>query len=127
MAFYKIRLVAIPDEKLSQLRITHTAEYRRIRDLVSVQMQNRKNGAVAGGVQKLVRVPTGCERTSLGFAVTNHAANQQVWVVEGSAIRMSNRVYQFAAFMNRAWRFRCDVTGNTSREGELFEKPLQAL
>src|SRR5437879_1105346 len=42
MALHKIRLVAIPGEKLSQLRITQTAEYRRIRDLVSVQVQNGK-------------------------------------------------------------------------------------
>ncbi len=126
MAFHKIRLVTIAGEKLSQLRISETAEYRRIRDLVPVQMQNWKNSAVASGIQKLVRVPTGCEWTRLGFAVTNHAANQQVWVVKGSAIRVRNRVSEFSSFMNRARRLRCDMAWNTSRERELFEKPLQA-
>ena len=75
MAFHKIRLVTIPGEKLSQFRISQTTEYGRIRDLVSVQMQNGKNSPVANGVQKLVRVPTGGEWTRLGFTVTDHAAN----------------------------------------------------
>src|SRR5947207_10229277 len=127
VAFHKIRFVTIASEKLSQVRITQTAEYGRIRDLVSVQVQNGKNSAVANGIQKLVRVPTGCEWTGLGFAVTDHAANQQAWVVKSCSVCVSNRVSQFTAFMNRAGRLRCDVAWNTSWERELLEQRLQAL
>ena len=50
MGFHKVRLVTKAGEKLSQVRITQTAKYGWIRDLVSVQMQNGKNGAVANGI-----------------------------------------------------------------------------
>src|SRR5207253_10948640 len=41
MTFHKIGLVAIPGEKLRELCVAKTAKYGRIRDLVTVQMQNR--------------------------------------------------------------------------------------
>src|ERR1700686_211900 len=127
MTFPKIRFVTIPREKLSQLGISQTAEYGWVCDFVAVQVQDRKNDAVANGIQELVRMPTGREWTCLGFTVTNHAANQEVWVIKGCSVCMSNRVSQFTAFMNRPRRLRGDVTWNTSWERELLEELFQAF
>src|ERR1700687_2992638 len=127
MTFHKMRLVTIAGGKLSQLGISQTAEYCWVCDFVAVQVQDRKNGAVANGIQELVRMPTGREWTCLGFTVTDHAANQQVWVVKGCSVCVSNRVSQFTAFMNRARRLRCDVAWNTSWERELLEELFQAF
>src|SRR5260370_38520280 len=108
MALHKIRFVTIPREKLSQLGISQAAEYGWVGDFVAVQVQDRKNGAVANGIQDLVRMPTGREWTRLGFTVTNHAANQEAWVIKGGSACLSNRVSQFTACMNRARRLRGD-------------------
>src|SRR5260370_18951810 len=78
MAFHKIRFVTIPREKLSQLGISQTAEYGWVCDFVAVQVQDRKSGAVANGIQELVRMPTGREWTCVGFSVTNQSAKQEV-------------------------------------------------
>src|SRR5207248_1825818 len=101
--------------------------YGRIRDLVSVQVQNGKNSAVANGIQKLVRMPTGCEWTRLGFTVTDHAANQQAWVVKSCSVCMSNGVAQLASFMDRPRRLGGDMAWDASGERELFEQFPQAL
>ena len=49
-------------------------------------------------------------------AIANHTAHQQIRIVESGAVSVNNGVSQFSAFMNRAWRLRCDMACNTSRE-----------
>ena len=48
-------------------------------------------------------------------------------IVEGGAIGMRQRIAQFAAFVNRAGRFRRDMAGNAVGPGELAKQPLQSV
>src|SRR5258707_9690524 len=92
MAFHKVRFVTIAGEKVSQVRVSQTSEDGWVGDFVPVQVEDRKNGAVASRIQKLIGVPTGSERASLGFAIANDTANQQVRIVERGTIGVGNRV-----------------------------------
>ena len=71
-------------------------------------------------------MPTGGERAGFGLAVADDAGNDQIRIVEGGAIGVNQRITQFAAFMNRAGRFRRHMAGNSVRPGELAEQPLQS-
>src|SRR5436190_10421756 len=90
-------------------------------------MQDGKHGAISRRIQKLVRMPTGGERTRFRFAIAYHARDEQVRIIERRAVRMRQRVAKFAAFMNGARRFRCNVTRNSARKRKLFEEPLQSV
>ena len=59
-------------------------------DLVSIQMQNRKHRAVVCGIQEFIRMPTGGERAGFGFSVADHAARDQVRIVEDRAVAWSS-------------------------------------
>ena len=63
-------------------------QHRRVGDLVAVQVQNGEHAAVSDRVEKLVAVPAGGERTSLGFAVADDAGDDQIGIVERGAERM---------------------------------------
>ena len=63
----------------------------------------------------------------LGLAITHHAADDQVRVVESSAISVSYRVAEFAALMDRPGSLRRDVAGYAAWERELFEQTPHAL
>ena len=78
-------------------------------------------------IQKLVRVPTGSQRTGFRFAVAHHAADQQIGVVEGRAVSVHQRIPQLAAFVDGTRRLRRDVAGDAAGERELLEQPLHAL
>src|SRR5205085_5470097 len=77
----EIRRVAISGEQLRQLVVVHPAEYRRISNLVTVEMQNGKHGAVPRRGEKLVRVPAGGQRARFCFAVSDHAGDEEIRVV----------------------------------------------
>ncbi|HEV7137710.1 MAG TPA: hypothetical protein VGN43_13820, partial [Steroidobacteraceae bacterium] len=64
-------------------------------------MQDRQHRAVAGRIEELVRVPAGGERPGLGLAVADHAGDQQIRVVEGSAEGVRQRIPELAALVNR--------------------------
>jgi hypothetical protein len=66
--------------------VADAGHHRRIGDLEPVEMQDRKNRAVARGVQKFVGVPTGGQRTSFSLAVADDAGDDQMRIVEGRAI-----------------------------------------
>jgi hypothetical protein len=66
--------------------VADAGQHRRIGDLEPVEMQNRKNRAVAREVQKFVGVPTGGQRTSFSLAVADDAGDDQMRIVEGRAI-----------------------------------------
>ena len=121
------RLVAAAAEQLRQFFARNAREHRRARDLVAVEVQDRQNCAIARGVEKLVRVPAGRERSGLRFAVTDDAGNDQLRIVEGRTVSVRQRVTELAAFMDRAGRFRRNVTGNAARKRELLEKPAQPV
>ena len=68
------------------------------------------------GIEKLVRVPARGERAGLRFAVADDGGHDEVGIVERRAVGVTQRVAEFAAFVNRAGRFRRDVTRNAARE-----------
>ena len=71
-------------------------------DFVAVQMQNRKHRAVARGIEEFVGMPAGGQRAGLGFAVADHAAGDQIGIVEHRAVSVQQRVAQLAAFIDRS-------------------------
>src|SRR5690606_10848558 len=79
------------------------------------------------GVEELVAVPTGGQRTGLRLAIADHASNNQIGIVKRRAVGMAQSVAQFSPFVNAARRFRGDVAGDTARKAELFEKSFHAL
>ena len=48
---------AVAFEQVVQLLVRNSREQRGVVDLVAVEMQDRQDGAVANGIQKLVRMP----------------------------------------------------------------------
>ena len=98
-----------------------------IGDLVTIQMQNRKDTSVTRGVEKLVAVPSGGERTGFGFAVSDNAADDEIGIVEGCSISMAQRIAELAAFVDAAGSFGRDVAGNSAGEAELLKQLLHPL
>jgi hypothetical protein len=90
-------------------------------------MKDGENGAVSGGVEKFVGVPTGGAGTGFGFAVANDASDDQIGIVESGAVGVKEGVAELAAFVNGAGSFGSDVTGDAVRPGELTEKALDAI
>ena len=106
--------VAIAAEQVIQFLVADARQHAGIGDLVAVQMQDRQHRAIGAGIQKFVGMPTGRQRTGLRFAVADDAGDDQIRVVEGRSVGVRERVAQFAAFVNRARRFRRDVAGNAA-------------
>ena len=72
-------------------------------------------------------MPASRQGARFGFAVANDAGDDQIGIVESGAIGVDERITQFPAFMNGAWRFRRYVTGNAIRPGELSEQPMESV
>lgn len=51
-------------------------------DLVSIQVQDRQNGAISDWIQELGAVPACRERASLGFSIADHCQRDEVRVVK---------------------------------------------
>ncbi len=88
VAFDKVGLVAIAPHQLGELLTRDAREQARVGDLVAVEVQDRQYRTVGGGIEELVRVPCGCQRTRLGLAVTDNAGDRKVRVVEHGAVGM---------------------------------------
>src|SRR5579872_1324705 len=90
-------------------------------DLVAVEMKYREHAPITAGVEKLVAMPPGGQRTSLRLPIADDAGDDQVGVVKGGAVRMTERIAQFAPLVNAAGSFGRDVAGNTTWKAELLE------
>jgi hypothetical protein len=66
-------------------------------------------------------------KTSLSFAVADDTGDNQVGIVERGPISVGQRIAELAAFVDRPWRFRRDVTWNAVGPGELAEQPLHPV
>src|ERR1022692_1277811 len=89
-------------------------------------MQDRQNRAIGRGIEKFVRMPRGCERPRFGLAVPDHAGHQQHRVVKNRAERMTQRVSEFAAFMDRTGALRRSMTRNSAGKRELGKQTFQS-
>ena len=94
------RLVAVAPEQFEKLRLGDAREHGRVRDLVPIEVEDRKHRTVGVRVEELIEMPAGGERTRLGFTVTDHAGHDQVRIVERGAESMHERVAQFATFVD---------------------------
>ena len=121
------RPVAQPDQQALELRRRDARQHRGVGDLEAVEVEDRQDRAVARRIQELVRVPRGGERTGFGFAVTDHAGDDEVGVVERRAVGVRKRVAQLAAFVDRTRGLGRHVTRDATGERELLEQPPQAL
>src|SRR4030095_8815739 len=115
VALDEIGRIAVPPEQLFQLVVAYPGEDAWIGNLVAVEMEDRQDRTVRGGVQELVRMPARGERSSLGFSVTDHAGHHQVGIVECRAISVRQGVTQLAAFMDRTRCFRGYMTWHSAR------------
>ena len=121
------RVVAVAAEEIGQLLAANAGKDRRVGDLEAVEVQDRQHRAVAGGIEKLVRMPACRERAGFRFPVADDAGDDQVRIVERGAIGMRQRIAELATFVNRAGRLRRDVAGNAVGPGELAKQPLQPV
>src|SRR6185295_12377376 len=106
---------AVPAQQLFELFARDAREYRRIRDLVAVQMENRQHDAVADRIEELVGVPCRRERTRLGFPIADDAGHDEIWIVEHRAGGVAQGVPELASFVNAARRFRRHMARNAAR------------
>src|SRR5271170_4126730 len=95
---------------------------RRAADLVAIEVQDRQHGSVADWVEQLVGLPRGCQWTCLRLTVAYDAGHDQAGIVERGAEGMTQRVAQFATFMNRSGGRRRNLAGNSSGKRELLEE-----
>ena len=91
-------------------------QHRRIGNLVAIQVQDGQHGTVSDRVEKFVRVPRRGEGSGLGFSVTDHTGNDEVRVVKGRSIGVSNRVAEFTPFVDGAGGFGRNMAGNPTGE-----------
>ena len=117
--------VAVALEQRRQLVVADPCEHRRVGDLVPVQVQDRQHRAVAGRIEELVRMPAGGERAGLRLAVADDAADEQIWIVECCAVRVSERVAELASLVDRTGSLGRDVRRDPAGERELAEQPAQ--
>ncbi len=72
-------------------------------------------------------MPACRERPGLSLTVAYDTGHDQIGIVESRAIGVHERVAQFAAFVDGAWRLRRHVAGNAIGPAELPEEPLDAI
>ena len=99
----EMRIVTVTAQQVRQLLTADTRQHRRIGNLETIEMEDRHDGAVAGGIEKLVRVPTGRQNARFGLAVANDARNDEIGVVERGTIGVHQRIPQLSAFVDGAW------------------------
>ena len=104
IAFHVVRLIAVATQQVGQFLAADAGEYRRIGDLVAVEMKDRKNRTITRGIQKFVGMPACGKRTGFRLTVADDAGHDQIWIVECRAIGMDEAVTQFAPFMDRPGR-----------------------
>ena len=71
-----------------------------------------------------------CQEVASGpgfrFPVADYRRDDQVGIIERGAAGVRKHIAEFAAFMNRARRFRSAVTADAARERELLEELPQS-
>ena len=88
----------------------------RIADLITIEMQDRQHGSIGDGIEKLIGLPCGCQRTRFRFAIADDAGNNQIGIVKRSPESMAERISQLAAFVDRPRRRRRNMAGNPPRK-----------
>ena len=121
VAFYEVRLPAASLEEAFDLFVRHTSEDGRVSDLVTVQVQDRKNRTVIDRVQEFIGLPGGSKRAGLCLAVADGNRCDQVGVIENRTECMGNAVSELAAFVDGTGGLGSAVAGHAAREGEALK------
>src|ERR1700730_698019 len=127
VAFENVGRIAVAAEQGFEFFLRDARQHRGICDFVAVEMKDRQDGAVFGGIQKLVGVPAGGAVTSLGFAIADDATDDQIRIVERGAVGVEQGVAELSAFMNGARSFRSDVAWDAVRPGKLAEQAFDSV
>ena len=126
VTFDKIRLPPAAMEEVRDLLMAHAGKNRRIRDLISVQMQNRQHRTVADRIQEFVGLPARGKRTGFRLAVADRDRRNQIRIVEDRSECVCDGIAQLAALIDRTRRLRRAVRRHAARERELLEQLLHA-
>ena len=121
------RAVSVAGEERQQLGGGNSGQDGGSGNLVPVQMQDGQHGAVASGIEELVRVPSGGRRPGLCLTVAHHTGDHQVGIVECGPEGMAQRVAELTALVDGPRGLRAAVTGDAAGEGELAKQPSHAL
>src|SRR5262245_30645965 len=86
VTFDKMWLITVSGEQANQLIVAEPSQHGGIRDLISVQMEDGKHSPVACRIEKLIRMPTGGERSRFRLAITHYGACDQVRIVKDCTV-----------------------------------------
>ena len=126
VAHHEVRLPAVAGQQALELAARNARQDGRIRDLVTVQVEDRQHRAVADRVEKLVRMPGGRQRPRLGLAVADDTGDDEIGIVERRAEGMRQGIAQLAALVDRARDIGRAVARDAAGKGELLEQALHA-
>ncbi len=122
-----VHLVPVALEQRGELRFGDAGEHRGVGDLVPVEVQDRQHRPIGHGVQELVGMPRGGERSGLRLTVADDAGDEQIGVVESGAICVGERVTELAAFVDGTGGLRGHVGRDAAGERELAEERAQPV
>src|SRR5271167_4733388 len=105
----------------------NASEKCRIVDLVSVEVQDGEDRAVANGVEELVDMPRSRQWAGFRFAISDHRGDNQVRIVKSSTASVRENVAQFAALVDRTRCFWRAMTADSAGKRKLFEEFAQAF
>ena len=118
------RFPAVATEEVEKLVLRDPREHGRVRDLVPVQVQDRKDGPVDARIEELVRVPARGERPGLGLSVADDACYEEVGVVERRPEGVRQRIAELAALVDRAGSLRRRMARDPAGKRELAKELL---
>src|SRR5687767_12748135 len=72
-------------------------------------------------------MPACRQRPGLGLAIADDATDQQLGIVERSAVGVCESVTELATLVNGAWHLGCHVATDASREREQTKQPVHSL
>src|SRR5690349_22428768 len=72
-------------------------------------------------------MPAGCKRSCFRLAISHHAGDDQIRMIERGSISVGQAISQLAAFVDGTGCFWRAMTRNTPWEGELLEQLLHSL
>src|ERR1700730_2192364 len=118
IALYHVWLIAIAIEQAFQFVSRYPCEYRRVRNLIAIQMENRQYRAIANRVEEFVGMPRRCERPGFGFTIANDCDGDQFGIVEGGAVCVREAIAEFSALVDRTRRLGCAMATDAAGKRE---------
>ena len=126
VAFHEMRCPAAPAQILLQLLVLDAGQHGGVADLVAVEVQDRQHRTVGDRIEELGGLPGRRQWAGLGFTVADDAGHDQPGIVKRRPERVTERVPQLAALVDRSRGRRGHMTGDPTRKRELREQPFQA-